>query len=306
MTDFDRRIAAVASAQRLIVTLDDVHAAGGTRNYAHTRCDAGRWTWLDDGVYGLAGIQLDWTTRQLIAVKAAGAGALTSHLAAARLEGIPGYRSAGLELSIPRGRRYRRPGISTHESTDLDRCDVRIVDGVPVTDPNRTLLDLARYVGIQRLRRNVEWCRRKGLVTWSSLISCLARHARQGRHGIRKLRAVILMDAHREDITDSDFELLVLSLVLEAGLPEPVLKYNVYDGERFVGEVDLAWPALKICVECDGPAHRENPAVYAKDKLKRTDLNICGWLVIEFDDQQVAARPQVVPRDVRAAVESRR
>ena len=30
-------------------------------------------------------------------------------------------------------------------------------------------------------------------------------------------------NAHREEITDSDFELLVLALMREAGLPEPVL-----------------------------------------------------------------------------------
>ena len=305
MSEFDRRIAAIAATQRSIVTLDDVRAAGGNDKHCETRCNAGRWRRFDRGVFGLEGAVYDWTSQQLAAVKAGGVGARGSHLAAGRLYGIPGYGRAGVEVAVPRGRNYRRANVRVHSSTDLDRCETRIIDGVPVTDPNRTLLDLARYVPFGKLRRDVEWCRRQGLVDWSSLISCLVRHARQGRHGVRKLRAVILMDAHRSEITDSDFEFLVLSLILEAGLPEPALKYQVYEGDRFVGEVDHAYPSWKIAIECDGPVHRENPEVYAKDKLKRTDLNLCGWLVLEFSDTQVKARPQVVPRDVRAAVEAR-
>jgi hypothetical protein len=306
MSDFDRRIAGIAASQRMIITLDDVRAAGGTRNHAMRRCDAGRWLRFDHGVYGLAGAQYDWTSRLLVAVKAGGADAVASHLAAARLYGMPGYGAAGPEVSVPRGRNYRRPHVRIHESTDLARCATRTVDGVPVTDPERTLLDLGRYVGHQRLRRNVEWCRRQGLVTWSSLIACLVRHARKGRHGVRRLRRVILEDAHRDEITDSDFELLVLSLILDAGLPEPVVRHEVHDGDRFVGEVDQAYPSLHIAVECDGPHHREDPEVYERDKLKRTDLNLCGWTVLEFSHEQVAARPQVVPRDVRAAIDRAR
>ena len=61
-----------------------------------------------------------------------------------------------------------------HESTDLDRCTIVRRDGVPVTDPDRTILDVARYVSIMRLTRVVEGARRAELVTWSSLISTLA------------------------------------------------------------------------------------------------------------------------------------
>ena len=52
---------------------------------------------------------------------AAGPGALVSHRAAAALWGIEGFSKAP-EVTIPRGRKYRRTGVRTHESTDLDRC----------------------------------------------------------------------------------------------------------------------------------------------------------------------------------------
>src|SRR3546814_6723942 len=78
-----------------------------------------------------------------------------------------------------------------HESTDLDRCKIVDVDGIPTTETGRTLLDLARFVGPRRLLRNIEWCRRQELVDWPELFDVLAAHARRGRPGIRLLREAI-------------------------------------------------------------------------------------------------------------------
>jgi hypothetical protein len=257
-------------------------------------------------VHLVNGAPLDWHTKLLAAIRAAGPGAVASHLAAARIHGLPGFGRAGLELSVPRGRRFRRANLRVHESTDLDRCTIRCVDGVPVTDVARTLLDLARYVPERRLARSVEWCRRNGLVTWSTLIATLYRHARKGRHGVRRLRNVILANAHRDEITDSDFEYLVLSLVVESGLPEPELHHCVYDGERFVAEVDLAYPVLWIAIECDGPVHRDDPAVWEADKARRNDLNLLGWTVLEISWERFRSRPDAVIAEIRSALAARR
>jgi len=102
-----------------------------------------------------------------------------------------------------------------HESTDLDRCGVRRREGLPVTDPSRTILDLARIVSDARLARTIESARRLRLASWSELIATLAAHARRGRPGIRRLRRVIAANAHRDEITDSDLELMVLALLVE-------------------------------------------------------------------------------------------
>jgi very-short-patch-repair endonuclease len=304
MGDLDRVLAKRAALQRSLVTVDDVLAAGGTHDNICERLAAGRWDRVDHGVYLIAGAPDGWETRQLAAVLAAGPGAVTSHLAAARLYGIPGYRNAGVELSIPRGRRYRRGGVRSHESTDLERCTIVNHDGIPVTDPNRMMLDLGRYIGVTRLTRAVEAARRKRLVTWASLIATLARHARKGRHGTRRLRAVILQNAHREDITDTDMELLVLGLIRDAGLPEPVVHHLVRDGDRVVAEVDLAYPHLKIAIECDGSIHLEED-VRDDDLRKQNELILLGWTVLRFGWSETRRRPDRVPTTVREAIRLR-
>jgi len=305
MSDLDRRLAAVAGKQRMLITIADVHAVGGNKHNISRRVSAGRWTRVDRGVHLVAGAPFDWTTRLLAAVLGAGDGAVASHFAAARLWGLAGFGRAFVELSIPRGGRFRRNGIRTHESTDLDRCKIVRRDGVPVTDPDRTILDVARYVGIKRLTRVVEGARRAELVTWSSLISTLARHARRGRPGIRRLRAVILAGAHREEVTDTDVELMVLGLLTEAGLPEPLIHHRIEDGERFVAEVDLAYPQWRIAIECDGDIHLL-PEVRERDLPRQNDLVLTGWTVLRFSRDRVWTRPEAIVAEVLAAVADRR
>ncbi len=305
VSTIDAALAEIAARQRMLLTVDDVRRAGGDLHHIQRRVEAGRWTMVDHRVYLIAGAPFDWPTRQLAAVLAAGPGAVASHFAAARLLGLPGFGSAVPELSIPRGRRYRRTGVRSHESTDLDRCSIARRQGIPITDPDRTMLDVGRYLGIPRLGRVVEAARRAGLVTWSSLIATLVRHARQGRHGTRRLRAVILSGAHRDEITDSDFELIVLSLLVDSGLPEPALHHRVEHGGRFVAEVDLAYPQWKIAIECDGSVHLEEQ-VREGDLPRQNDLVLQGWTVLRFTWRRVRDRPDAVVAEVRRAIQAAR
>jgi very-short-patch-repair endonuclease len=305
MSDLDRRLAALAARQHQLITTADVVAAGGAQHHADTRVSGGRWQRLDRGVFVINGAPLDWPTRQHAAVLAAGEGAVTSHLAAARLLGLPGFGGAGLEVTVPRGVRFRRNGVRVHESTDLDRCRVVRRDGIPLTDADRTLLDLGRYLGQQRLTRVIESARRADLVTWSSLIATLARHARRGRAGTRRLRAVILAGAQRAEVTDTDVELLLYGMLVEAGLPPPTIRHRVYDDDRFVAEIDLSFPALKVAIEVDGEVHLLEE-VHERDLPRQNELVLLGWTVLRFSNERVLARPVSVVAQVVAAVEAAR
>lgn len=300
MAELDRKLAATAAEQQALITLEDVAAAGGTRQAVLTRTRSGLLVPAERGVYAIAGAPTDphravratmLATRGLVAI---------SHLAAARRHGVPGYSKAPTELSVERGVRLRRHGLRIHESTDLDRCSILEVRGLPTTDAGRTILDLARFVGHRRLLRNIEWCRREGLVDWPALIEVLVRHARRGRPGIRNLREVIAASCHRTTITDSDFELLVLALLLEHGLPEPVLHHEVWDGDRFVAEVDLAYPERKIAMECDGDDHLRAD-VREKDLPRQNDLVLLGWTVLRFTSQRYRRKPLSIVAEVRHA-----
>ena len=302
MPILDDRLVPVFAKQHWLVTMADVLAAGGSRQEAYDRLQRGQWERVDQRVYRLVGAPASWEQRLLGPILSAApqAEVVATDLASAALHGIPGYPRGALELSTPRPFNLRRPGFHIRSSGDLGRCRIVVRSGVPTTDLNRTLLDLGRTVGDQRLLRAIEWARRNDHTDWSQLISTLAHHARRGRGGIRRLRRVIVANAHREEITDSDFELLLIALLVEHGLPEPVVHHRVYDGTRFVAEVDLAYPDRKVALEADGRVHLEE-GVRERDLPRQNDLVLAGWTVLRFTYQRFSARPERIVAEVRDA-----
>jgi very-short-patch-repair endonuclease len=300
MSKLDDALLPVFIRQHWLVTLGDVMANGGDAHAAHHRVQIGRWDLVDRHVYRLVGAPQSWQAHVLAPILSVGGRSAASHLAAAALHGMPGFGRGIPEISVERGVNHRRPGLTTHTSSDLERCRILVVDGVPTTDCARTILDLARTTSDRRILRTAEWGRRSGLTTWSELIATLAHHARKGRPGIRRLRRVILANAEREVVTDSDFELLVLSLLREHELPEPVLHHQVFDGDRFVAEVDLAFPAQRIAIELDGSIHLD-ASVRERDLSRQNDLVLLGWTVLRFTWQRFVDRPDLVIAEIRAA-----
>jgi very-short-patch-repair endonuclease len=302
MSGFDATIAEIARRQHALISVPQAVAAGGTRKMLRSRVERGHLERVDVDVLRVGGAPLSWEARLLAPILSVGDGAVASHRAAAALWGLEGFGKGVPEITIPRGRRYRRAGVRCHESTDLDRCGVRQRAGIPVTDPSRTLLDLARFTSDRRLLQAAESARRLGLSSWSEMIAVLARHARQGRHGVRRLRRVITANAQREAITDNDFELLVYTLLREHSLPEPDVHHQLRgpDG-RVLVELDLAYPHLRIAIELDGAVHRERD-VFERDRRRQNGIVLDGWIVLRFTWRTFVERPEEIVTQVRAAI----
>lgn len=303
--EIDRLLAPIAVAQHSFITLTDVLKVGGKHDHATTRVASGRWERVGDGVYRIAGAPWTYLARVLGAVLCAGPGACVSHQCAARLLGFD-FHAAAIELSVPRGRFHRPSGVTVHTSRDLDRCDIVMIDGIPVTDVARTLLDLAsQFRGEAALQRSVERARRADLVTWSDLANTLASHARRGRAGVRLLRHVLVTGATTDEVTDSDAELVALSLLRERGFPEPTLQHIVRDE---VGEIaasmDFAYLETLTNFEIDGPHHLTHEQ-RERDEARDNWLRLRGWTVrrigwrVPFDDPNKLVR--IVKDTLRAA-----
>lgn len=191
MECIDRAVAGIAAVQHGLVSASQLQGLGATRQQVRTRLDRGQWRQVDPAVIRIAGLPETWESEVLTAVLAAGKGALASHRTAARLWGIETMRADVVEITIPRGRRYRRPGVIAHQSTDLDRTTATIVNGIPTTLVARTLLDLGAVVPKKLVLLAIDEARRKRLTNWRLLLDCLVVHARRGRDGAGSLRAVL-------------------------------------------------------------------------------------------------------------------
>jgi hypothetical protein len=301
MGALDDRLLPVFAAQHWLVRTGDIREAGGDQGSAPYRVGIKRWDAADVGVYHLTGAPRTWESRLLAPVLSIGGGACASHTSAAVLHGVPGFGRGTPEITIPRGMEHRRADVRVHTSTDLDRCAPVDIDGVPSTSLERTLLDVGRVIGDVRLLRSIEWARRRELTDWPQLIRMLVVHARRGRPGIQRMRRVIVANMDRREVTDSDFELLVLALLAEHGMPTPVLHHRIHDGERFVAEVDLAYPDLRITIELDGDVHLL-PEVRERDLPRQNDLVLTGWTVLRFSYARLRQRPASIVAEVRDAI----
>ncbi len=236
-------------------------------------------------------------------VLAAGPGAVVSHLCACRLHGF-GFTKAPIEITVPRGRRCFVRGVIVHTSTDLHLNTATKVDGIPVTDPNRTLLDIAKLLKPVAFRNAVEAARRTAGVDWHSLITCLAAHARRGRPGIRKLRSLVIANLHNDEITDTDSELIALSLLREHGFAEPVLQHRIYDQDGFLqAEMDFAWLDRLVNIEINGEVHRQEEVI-AKDDERDHYVRGLGWVVRRIWWKIPVFQPEKFIRIVRETLRS--
>lgn len=119
------------------------------------------------------------------------------------------------------------------------------------------------------------------------------------RVGAARLRTAL--ELIRED-SWSPRESRVRCIIIDAGLPEPVLNIDVYDDDdRFLGCVDLAYPELKVAVEYYGLQHH---ATYAADVERVARLRAAGWIVIEMT-ASLLRRPDDVVDRVAAALRER-
>jgi len=85
--------------------------------------------------------------------------------------------------------------------------------------------------------------------------------------------------------------------LVNAGLPEPMLQYPLYDREGLIGYADMGWPELGVIGECDGLMKYQSGEVLIQEKRREDRIRALGFIVVRWtwDDiirysQEVAAQ----------------
>ena len=138
----ERILAAIAVRQHGVVTTAQLAAAGVGKNGITRRVADGRLHRLHRGVFLLGPLTGPWT-KEMAAVLACGEIAVLSHRSAAALWRIRRAWLGPPEVTVVEGGSRGRPGLRIYRTTRLDPRETRRREGVPVTSPARTLLDLA-------------------------------------------------------------------------------------------------------------------------------------------------------------------
>jgi very-short-patch-repair endonuclease len=289
-------LAEVAGRQRGVVTRKQLEAIGFETATITRWAKAGRLHRLHRGVYAVGHVAISWEGRCLAAVLAR-PGSVASHLTAAWIYGLLRSRPGTIHLTAPTRQRLKRDFV-VHFAT-LESDDRTTVNGIPLTSPARTVLDLAPDESVRDLGRLLERADERELLDRRRFE---ALHARAGGHPGRAKFAAALHDYKPERATlRSGLERRFRRLVLAAGLPRPQTNVVV---EGY--ELDCYWEAEGFAVELDVYATHGSPRSFETDREREDDLLLAGIELIRVTEVRLEREPRQTIARVAAHLERRR
>jgi very-short-patch-repair endonuclease len=295
-THRDQALAELARSQHGVVTTRQLEALGVARATIAHWAKVGRLHRLHRGVYAVGHLALGREALCLAAVLAR-PGSVASHRTAAWIHGLRRSQPGTIHLTAPTRQTVKRDFIVHYAR--LEPEDRVVVDGIPVTSPARTVLDLApdetRH-DLGRLLRRADDLRLLDRRCFDALA------ARAGGHPGR-LKFAAALDAYTPEtgILRSDLERRFRRLVITAGLPVPQTNVVV---EGY--ELDAYWEAEGFAVELDVYATHGSRLSFEKDRERADDLLLAGIELIRVTDVRLERESQQTIARVAAHLERRR
>jgi hypothetical protein len=282
----DHEIAAVAERQGGTIARRQLVAVGLSPSAIDRRIRAGRLHPLHRGVYAVGHRVVGPLGRRWAAVLSCGPGAVLSDRHAGAAWHLRRTSAALIDVTVRATGLAPRPGIRLRWRPTLPEDEVTTLEGLPITTPARTLLDLAAG-GLRgrHLEAAVDAAERQRLLDFADLHELLARYP--GRPGTPALKAVLAR--YRGGDTRSLLEEIVAELCDEHGLPRP-LENCVIEGKVR----DFYWPHARLVVEADSYAWHRSPSALDDDRERDVTLTLAGYRSLRFTWAQATRRRRYV------------
>ena len=250
----------LATSQHGVVARRQLEAAGIPTTFLNREVRTGWLQRIHRGVYGV-GPPVAPNRQEMAAALACGDGAAVSHTSAAVLWGFmpkpSGRRKTPIHVTVRRGH-SRPPGIRVSR-IPLAPDETTTLRGIPITTPERTLLDLAASLPVRDLERALGEALALRLADPQRIRTLVGRYRR--RAGARHLAA--LVEDSPTALTRSEAERRFLELIRQAKLPLPETNVKV---QGF--EVDFLWRKAKLVVEMDGFAFHRSAKAFEVDRRR--------------------------------------
>ncbi|MBK8458852.1 MAG: hypothetical protein IPL43_00400 [Micropruina sp.] len=232
-------------------------------------------------------------------------GAVLSHYSAAVLHGLP-LLGEGLDrawVTRASGGHGRRDSVLHLRRCPLGPDEVTQAQGVQVTTPSRTVIDLARTASFEQAVVVADAALRIG-VTYQDLADGLERA--KGLPGVGQARRVL---AFADGRAESPWESISRVRMAQVGLPAPQLQCVIRTaGGEFVARGDFGWTAERTIGEFDGKvkyADLLKPGqtaadVVIREKRREGQIRAQGWWPVRWGAAELA-NPQRFERLIRNA-----
>lgn len=285
-------MAELAGRQHGVVSRDQALELGLSRRQIECAIDRGELKSLFRGVYLLGPFEAP-RAREQAAVLACGSGACASHRTAAQLHKLlphPARRSA-VDVTVTQRNAGIHPGIRLHRTVKMEPGEIETLDGISITAPDRTLIDLGSCTTAYELESAVAEAFALGLTNRSRLLRAVNEAGR--KRGVASLRRM-LVEGHGPQRTRSGPERQLLTLIRGADLPEPETNAKIGPWE-----VDFYWREYGLVVEVDAYSTHSSPWAFERDRRKDAWLAERGLTVRRETRNEIRSRPELVVARIR-------
>jgi very-short-patch-repair endonuclease len=286
----DRLVGALADQRHGVVSREQLVAAGVGRGAIARGIEAGRLRPVFRGVYAVGHVALRREGWWMAALLACSDGAALSHRTAGTIWAVLTGPIVPIDVttSTDHGRKHAR--ITTHRAR-LHALDALVIDGLRVTTPSRTIVDLATRLEGRALRDAVERAQDLRRFDPHDIRDTLARAPR--RPGTRRLEDLITVMAPDKDNARSHLERMFLALTRKARLPKPASNLEIAGRSR-----DFAWPDQRLVVETDGYRYHSSRQAKRSDNRRDRQLTAQGWRPVRFTYEEIAFEPAEVAKEL--------
>ncbi len=255
-----------------------------------------RYTKLFRDVYVLPGVELTPLVRVRAGWLWSRRRGIVAGISASAVHGAE-WVDAAAPLELLHTNRNPLPGLRVHGDR-IEDDESALINGVPVTTPARTALDLGCWYPTDDAVAAIDDLLRSSEVKVAEVEMLAERYT--SRRGIQSARIAIgLADAGAQSPKETWLRLLLI----RAGLPRPQTQIPVSDEfDDITYYLDMGWEDLKVAAEYDGEQHRKDRWQYTWDIRRRETLERLGWIVVRVVAGDRSA--EIISR-VRAALAMR-
>ena len=179
------------------------------------------------------------------------------------------------------------------------------MDGFPATRPERTLLDTAAVLPIDRAGLALDDALRRGLTSLAKLRRALQAEGGSGRDGTAAMRLLLAVRDEADAEVESALEMRLMRLLRRAGAPTPVPQHEVRDRGRLVARLDFAYPELRLGIETHGYRWHAGRSRWQRDIRRENRLKQLGWVVLVYTWDDVVGDGGRVADEVSVALTQR-
>lgn len=249
------RMTSIDELRSHLLTTDQLIGRGHTSQSLGRAVEAGGLVRLRPGFYVEEDARkLDRADRHLLSILATNTAMdspVFTHWSAAMVHGLPDWGLPLRKVSASRNghaQRSRSTRLVRHDLCPISSDEIVTIDGISVTSPERTIIDVARTCDPVSAVAVADAALNGTLATEPALLDALERAS--GRAGIKRARTAIAMtDGSSESVAETRSRLYFG----EYELPEPETQVDIFDEEgRLVARVDFLWREFGIIGECDG------------------------------------------------------